>query len=194
MSKRLNTKYQLISFLFIVLSVFFIGYTLISKNSILEINVKPASNTRLSEQPLATYGSNTVLAEGKLVIKNPSLAQKLMYPDNDDLDLLSNLVILVVAISIFMISNKINVSDPFKNNISKYLTVIGLAFISYFLLNKIRLYIIKGDILSMTNDEFTIIKNNSTATLTMWMGILILCIRLILRKGLLLQQEQDLTV
>jgi len=185
---------KVVPILFIVLSLFFIGKILFDENLELKIKVSAAKNSKLAEQPVAIYGVNTVFADGILVIEKPSLAQKLFYPAITDFDILGNLVILVVAFSLLFISKKINVSDPFRTNIEKYLAIIGAAFVIYYILDRLRLYIIKDTILSITNNEFTINKHPVTGTFSLWIGILILWIRLILKKGKLLQQEQDLTV
>ena len=158
--------------------------------------VVPVKET-LSEKTVAFYGSDTIRLQGELIISNPTALQKVLLTDTTmDIDIISLIFMGVISIIIVRIIPKIYQQNLFRRDVSNSIKAIGYMMFLHVILRVLtNLWYAPGEIVRLTHNEFT-----THRTFPVWLyaegytALLILAIGSAYKRGVLLQQEQDLTV
>jgi len=190
------TRIKLGAWTFIVLCTMMIIGSLSSEDSI-SVAVSPTFHFHQFDSSISTYGENSIKLSGKLEIKHPSLIQRLLMPRNFiEFDILNCLLIITIAILLLWLLPHIHSSTIFQTDISSRIRWIGIALISFCLLDYARIFFyIMPEISRLTNDQFLYIKNGFILMpISFWLGITVLWIGKVYKNAFHLKQEQQLTI
>ena len=179
----------------LVISLLFLFMKLNSDGSI-TVSVKPNTLNTDYSSPVAIFGSNKIYA-GRLTIEHPTLIQKLFLPDELSLsDSFTLLGIIICSGLMIVLIPKIKEPNIFRKDLTRILYILAIGIILYSFLSVVKddVYVDK-EIKFLTNNQFT----NQAASPFLYMlfayiGFIIIRSIKIYKRGLQLQQEQDLTV
>jgi len=168
----------------------------LSESEGLTIPVTPVKDGRFDKVPVARYLENTVTG-GQLTIKYPGIIDRIMLSDKtSDLDMVTLLFLAVASIIIIWIVPKLQQEHLFRKDISQAIRLLGYLLMLHGLFSIYRnVSYMPGKIESLTNNEFT---SRVSVLLLTWaefyFALVVIAISNVYKRGVKLQQEQDLTV
>ena len=186
--------YKIILWLAILYSITFLIGAMVQDDP-LYILVRPPFDSQHSTSLLTLPGA-TVYAMGKLEIANPTIQQRLFYPDTfSHFDVVKNTFWLILSVILLKLVNIIEADGSFRNKAFKYLRILGIALIIYGFIAVIQNAFMTEQVKMLTNNNFFFSQTRSYPDrLEVWIGILILWFGRSYKKATQLQAEQDLTV
>jgi hypothetical protein len=168
--------------------------TLFFGSPFITLNVRPAFENSLIDSVILKDYKHTIKTAGILYFNNPSLTERILLPSRSFFhDFITNILVLFISIQILLGFKEFNDNALFRNKITIYLKRIGIAILVFSLINFAREGYITNKISDITNKSFVLNERVST-DFEVWTGILILLLATVLKKGSLLQKEQDLTI
>ncbi|MDI9364991.1 MAG: hypothetical protein QM541_08575 [Flavobacterium sp.] len=144
-----------------------------------------------SYETVSIYQNNTVIK-----ITNPSIWQRIFWPNIDGQDLIIQVCWIIIAICYLWILILIkNDYQPFEVNLSTPLFIAALiAFITAFYAS-FRKHYLDTVILRLTNNEFGYDKyGHQNYSYLIWIGVFLFIALNWYKKGYKLQKEQDFTI
>ncbi|WP_207492138.1 DUF2975 domain-containing protein [Aridibaculum aurantiacum] len=172
----------------------FIVMALIDSSSI-SIPVRPPYNAE-NATTLAAYSTATVYALGKLEIHQPSLLQRIVFPNFLSIfDVFRILFWLFLSIPLLLLVNTIDKNSAFRDNAARYLRMTGFIMILFFILEPVRNAYLNQEVLALTEKRFRLLHDfGFDNQLKLWIGLLAIWFSRSYKKATQLQAEQDLTV
>ncbi len=163
----------------------------------IEVLVQPNSQMRVAQKDITVYPACTLKQIGALHISHPTVLQQALFPDTVlGIDLITLLCICLGCILIVLIIPKLNENNLFRNDISLLIRILGylIIFHSVFSIYRMVAYI-PNEIAILTNHEYvTQNKFPIFVYAEAYMGLLVIAISYMFKRGLQLQEELDLTV
>jgi hypothetical protein len=163
----------------------------------IEVLVQPNSQMMVAEKDVTVYPACTLKQIGVLHISHPTVLQQALFPDTVlGIDLITLLCICLGCILIVLIIPKLNENNLFRNDISLLIIILGylIIFHSVFSIYRMVAYI-PNEIAMLTNHEY--VTQNKFPIFVFaeaYMGLLVIAISYMFKRGLQLQEELDLTV
>lgn len=184
---------------FIGLLMFSILFILIgySNEKKLVVAVEPVETSLYFNKPITNYGVDSVLLKGQLEIVNPTFLQKMLIMDaSPDYDMFTLIMTAIISIIIIRLLPKLHSRNLFRKDISASIRLLGYLLIFHAMVSYYRTIVYTpGEIGRITNNEFT---NHRTFPVLicaeLYTAFLVIAIGSAFKKGIQLQQEQDLTV
>jgi hypothetical protein len=163
----------------------------------IEVLVQPNSQMMVAQKDVTVYPACTLKQIGVLHISHPTILQQALFPDTVlGIDLITLLCICLGCILIVLIIPKFNENNLFRNDISLLISILGylIIFHSVFSIYRMVAYI-PNEIAILTNHEcVTQNKFPIFVFAEAYMGLLVIAISYMFKRGLQLQEELDLTV
>jgi hypothetical protein len=163
----------------------------------IEVLVQPNSQMMVAKKDVTTYPACTLKQIGALHISHPTILQQTLFPDSVlGIDLVTLLCICLGCILIVLIIPKFNENNLFRNDISLLISILGylMIFHSVFTIYRMVAYI-PNEIALLTNHEYvTQSKFPIFVFAEAYLGLLVIAIAYMFKRGLQLQEELDLTV
>ena len=163
----------------------------------IEVLVQPNSQMMVAQKDVTVYPACTLKQIGVLHISHPTVLQQALFPDTVlGIDLITLLCICLGCILIVLIIPKLNENNLFRNDISLLIIILGylIIFHSVFSIYRMVAYI-PNEIAMLTNHEY--VTQNKFPIFVFaeaYMGLLVIAISYMFKRGLQLQEELDLTV
>ncbi|TSA59379.1 MAG: DUF2975 domain-containing protein [Sediminibacterium sp.] len=163
----------------------------------IEVLVQPNSQMMVAQKDVTVYPACTLKLIGVLHISHPTVLQQALFPDTVlGIDLITLLCICLGCILIVLIIPKLNENNLFRNDISLLIIILGylIIFHSVFSIYRMVAYI-PNEIAMLTNHEY--VTQNKFPIFVFaeaYMGLLVIAISYMFKRGLQLQEELDLTV
>jgi hypothetical protein len=163
----------------------------------LVVPVKPVEKSGYESKPVAVYNHASITLGGQLSIKEPDFMERILLPNQlSGLDMISLLFLAIISLIVILIIPKINQSNLFRSDISDAVRLMGYLMMAHSIFSVYRkVSFIPQKIESLTNHEFTFL--NSFPFLQMaeiYFALIVLAMAGIYKRGIKLQEEQDLTV
>jgi|GEM_PF-6719055 len=160
----------------------------------MHIAVKAADTSSAAARPVAVYAQGKIFA-GNLVIQHPTPAQRFFLNGRSGTSLFTLMLIAAASIIVIVMTPKFNDQNLFRKDASGLIRILGY------------LVIFHGIALTFLNTyEYRIVQEATQQTFNplsrfpillwgeMYAGFVIVAIATWYRRGVQLQQEQDLTV
>ena len=163
----------------------------------LTIAIKPLKNGPYQNQPVTNYAAGTVHLQGSFTIYHPTIAQKFLFPGSlSGLDFGTLLFMMTVCILILLIVPKLQQQYIFRKDISHFIRILGYLMMLHGVFSIFRTVgYIPNEIERLTNAEFT---SQHDFPILIWaelyVSLLVISLAGFYKKGIQLQEEQDLTV
>lgn len=163
----------------------------------LHVRIKPVEFGAFSNKTITTYVTGTVQLNGELILSHPTIWQRVMFTNaKTNLDIISLLFIAVISIIIIRITPKVFQSNLFRKDISRSIQLIGYLMILHAIVSIYRtMGYAPAEINRITHNEFT---SFITFPILIWAeaytALIVIAIGSAYKRGIQLQQEQDLTV
>jgi len=163
----------------------------------IEVLVQPNSQMMVAQKDVTVYPACTLKQIGVLHISHPTILQQALFPDTVlGIDLITLLCICLGCILIVLIIPKLNENNLFRNDISIIIRILGylIIFDSVFSIYRMVAYI-PNEIAILTNHEY--VTQNKFPIFVFaeaYMGLLVIAISYMFKRGLQIQEELDLTV
>ena len=161
------------------------------------VSVKPAENGPYANRPVCDYEAGHVQLSGYFQITHPSFFQKLLLPDAvHSIDLFFLLFMAIGSIIIILIVPKLQQQNLFRKDISNSIRLLGYLIMLHGILSiyRITMYV-PEQIEQLTNNEFT---TSVPFPIFIWaelyFSLVVLALGSMYKRGIQLQEEQDLTV
>jgi hypothetical protein len=195
MNKTVRMIYGIIVIALTLIALVSIGLVFFDRGIEFKVNVIPTERSGNLDATLREYGNSKVEPRGALVLKDPDLFQKIIWPPEGHRlsDFFGSIFVFFVGINVLFIFRDYREKNVFRNNIYKHLRRIGWAFVIFHLVNLVRRIILKSQVLDLTGEGFRFY-DSLEGTFQIWVGVLLLWLSLIIQKGFKLQNEQDLTI
>jgi hypothetical protein len=161
------------------------------------IPVKPVENGRFANQSIATYATGTVTLSGYFTITNPGVTEKILLPNQTtDVDLFTLLFLAIVSVIVILVTPKLFQQNLFRKDISNSIRLLGYLTIFHSTANILRTsYYAPLTIESLTNNEFTTHRGFPiTSYAELYFALALIALAGVYKRGIKLQEEQDLTV
>lgn len=169
----------------------------LSDDSSIQIPVKPHLLSPYKDKVVASYDKNSVQISGELQIQHPTFLQRLLLPDSLwEFDILSNLLLIILAIIVLKLLPHIHSQALLKKDISKLISLFGWALMVFAVLDIARIYFYAIDLVAtITKDEFIIDRTGYRIfPIQFWLGIGILWVSRLYKNAFNIKQEQSLTI
>lgn len=200
MKKKFSFQYfyrTAIGIFFCVLSLGSIIELLATDSIPKKLYVKAKTDVIATKQTLRRY-ENAIIEQDKtaLIIKQPTLLQKVFWPQNDGYDFLLDVVIVICSIAYLVIASRLDSkSNPFAVDVRTPLQIIAASVILLGLFGHIRKHYINHQIELITDNQFSYdLYGSDNSSFLTWIGFLLCLIASWYTKAYKLQQEQDLTI
>ena len=163
----------------------------------IEVLVQPNSQMMVAQKDVTAYPACTLKQIGVLHISHPTILQQALFPDTVlGIDLITLLCICLGCILIVLIIPKLNENNLFRNDISILIRILGYLIIFHSVFNIYRMVAyIPNEIAILTNHEY--VTQNKFPIFVFaeaYMGLLVIAISYMFKRGLQIQEELDLTV
>jgi hypothetical protein len=142
------------------------------------------------------YNGNPLLPGGQFVVKDPGLFQHLFLRNNESGTNLFTLIMIMAgsAIIAFMMP-KMTSHLLFRKDVSRYIQVLGVLIIVHGLVTLFCTIEIRKYVKELTNGQFTTPSQFPVLLFAeMYMGFVVMAVGTWYKRGVKLQQEQDLTI
>ncbi|MEO8174267.1 MAG: DUF2975 domain-containing protein [Sediminibacterium sp.] len=169
----------------------------ISQSNGITVPVKPMPTTKYANQQVAVYTHGVVSSAGQLNITHPGMIERILLPNlTTDLDMLTLLFLALASIIIILVVPKLQQQHLFRKDISNYIRALGYLVALHGLLTFYRNAVYAHQkIEALTNNEFTSFNPSALLIWTeLYFSMVIIALAGLYRRGIKLQQEQDLTV
>ena len=171
-----------------------IGY---ADNGSVSIAVAPKQLGPYDARQVTTYADANLTLSGQLTFKHPSIWQRLLLTNNYiGVDFFSLLLLSVISIIIILITPKLQQQNLFKKDISNAIRLVGYIIMVHGIVTIYRNTVYTpSQISKLTNDEFTGFTNLPILVIAeMYFALIVIALGSIYKRGIKLQQEQDLTI
>lgn len=169
----------------------------LSNDSIIEIPVKPHLVSPYKDKVVATYNKSSIHISGVLQIQQPNFLQRLLLPSSFlEFDILSNLLLITLAVIVLKLLPHVHSQALFKTDISKTISVFGWTLMIFWLLDTCRLFFYTmPQIELLTNNEFMFARTGYMMfPIQFWLGIGILWVSRLYKNAFNIKQDQSLTI
>lgn len=194
--KALFTRIKLGAWTIIIFcSLFAVGG--LFNDSAIQIPVKPQFLSSYKDKVVASYSKGTVHINGEFQIDNPNLLQRLLLPDSLlEFDILSNLLLITLAVIVLKLLPHVHSQKLFKTDISKTIGLFGWALMIFWLLDSLRIFFYTmPQIKILTKNEFMFARTGYLIfPIQFWLGIGILWVSRLYKNAFNIKQEQELTI
>lgn len=180
---------MLFSLLFIV-----IGF---SNSDLITIPVKPFAKDSVERKTKAFYGKAVVYYSHELTIQHPDPFERILLTDPaDGIDLVSLFFLFVISLIIVLVIPKLQQNNLFRRDISDALRWLGYLIMAHALLVMYRDIVLIPEIVEGRTDRaFTSIHSFPILMIVESnFALVLLAFASIYKRGVKLQEEQDLTV
>lgn len=169
----------------------------LSDDSSIQIPVKPHLLSPYKEKVVISYSKSAVHVSGDLLIEHPTFSQRLLLPDSLwEFDILSNLLLITLAVIVLKILPHVHSQALFKKDISKMISAFGWSLMIFWILDTLRVHLYTmPQVEILTNAEFMFVKNGYIIfPVQFWLGIGILWVSRLYKNAFNIKQEQSLTI
>jgi hypothetical protein len=152
---------------------------------------------KIEDKVLKSYETVSIFQDNTVIkITNPSIWQRIFWPDIDGQDLIIQVWCIIIAICYLWILLLIkNNYQPFEANLSAPLSIAALTTVVIAFYCSFRKHYLDKEILQLTNNEFGYEKyGHQDYSYLIWIGLFLFIALNWYQKGYKLQQEQDLTI
>ena len=154
----------------------------------------PINQTLSIQQPKALLAfSNVKLISNQTVleINNPTIVQRLFWPNVDDFEPLVWLVIFITGIVLLKIFISLGPQILFQKNNLNWLNLLCGSYITCFFIFHFSGYFINTQVKALTNGQITFNRfGNVHSTNLVWVGFLCVLIYQLYKRGLELQENK----
>jgi hypothetical protein len=161
------------------------------------LSVKPLPGSQFNDKPVANYAEGNVALGGQLTILNPGFIERAFLPDaTTDIDSVTLLFLAAASVIIILVLPKVKQENLFRKDISTSIRLLGYLVMAHgiFSIYRILEYAPKR-IEAITNHEFTTIRSFPLMTMAeLYFSLIVIAVAGIYKRGIKLQEEQDLTV
>lgn len=163
----------------------------------ISVNVQPTDTSPYLNRNITAYPGGTVHLQGQLTITHPTLTQTLLFPGNvTGLDIGTLLCLTVACVIIIFTVPKLGKQHLFRKDITDSFRLLGflLMFHAIFSLYRTISYL-PEEVEQLTNHAFTSIRHFPLMIwLELYVSLILLVTASLYKKGIRLQEEQDLTI
>lgn len=144
---------------------------------------------------ISVYEKATISSGYQFTIDNPSLLERLLLPGEGP-DLVTLFVLVVISLIIVRAIPKLQQNNLFRKDISYSLRLLGYVLLAHGVFSLFsELQFIPGIVEQHTNNTFTSIRYFPIVTMAeMYFALVLMAWATIYKRGIKLQEEQDLTV
>jgi hypothetical protein len=165
-------------------------------NDEIRVAVSPVPGSAYDTKQLAIYPGAVVFTSGSLLIKDPTIMQRLFFKDIfADCELFTLIGIIIASLFIIRMTPKKKGEDLFRKDISKSLYILGSLIILHTLIILYARIYAAGQVEELTNHTFTIAGSFQLLIYAeAYAGFIVIAMGTWYKRGVKLQQEQDLIV
>lgn len=154
------------------------------------LKVAPNTESTLSKEPIKKYNGSQLYFKGDLVIKDfPWWKRTLLSNDTTDAVAMSLLAALVL-----LIIQTLQKGNTYHQKIGKYIFTSGTIFLFSTICEILQRYYLKGEVLTRTNGEFILLRNEAAILPDTFVGIILLAFSAVYTEAYKMKKEQDLTI
>jgi hypothetical protein len=169
----------------------------LSSETGVSVVVKPITDSVTVVRPVVTYPSGNIQSQGLLTLDHPTLIQRLMFPGPfTDIDCVTLLCMGLASIIIILIVPKLQQHTVFRKDITMYIRMLGWLLIVHGIFSWYRIAIfLPTEIEKLTAEKYTAITHFPIIVAAeLYVAMIVLALAGLYKKGIQLQEEQDLTV
>lgn len=181
---------KLMLILLIILTILESVDVLMTADKQLSFAITPINNTHLVSTTLSNQAS--LVATPTLQVKTNNWYHLLVLDNQIGMAPLKALSFLIVYACSLIALFRLNQDNFFQTDVSELLATAAVALILYFLIERYTHRSFRQDVLSLTNQQYKLAHLNHTWML--WLGIGLGWLSRFMKRGYLLQQEQNLTI
>lgn len=181
---------KLMLILLIILTVLESVDVLMTADKQLSFAITPINNTNFVTTTLSNQAS--LVAIPSLQVKTDNWYHLLVLDNQIGMSPLKALSLLIVYVCSLLALFRLNQDNFFQTDVSDLLAAAAVALILYFLIERYTHRSFREDVLSLTNQQYKLAHLNHTWML--WLGIGLGWLSRFMKRGYLLQQEQNLTI
>ncbi len=181
---------KLILILLIVLTAWEAVDVLMAADKQLSFTITPINNTPVATTTLSEKAS--LVATQSLQVKTEKWYHLLVLDNQIGIAPLQALSLLVVYCCSLIALFRLNQDNFFQTDVSDLLATAAVSLILYFLIERYTHRSFREDVLSLTNNQYKLAPLYHTWML--WLGIGLGWLSRFMKRGYLLQQEQNLTI
>jgi hypothetical protein len=146
------------------------------------------------QQPkeLLTFASAKLLSnQTVLEIKNPTILQRLFWPNENDFEPLVWLVVFITGVVVLKIFMSLGPQIVFQKDNLKWLNLLCGSYITCFFIFHFSGYFINSQVQALTNEQLTYNRfGNAHTSNLVWIGFLFVFIYQLYKRGLDLQESK----
>jgi hypothetical protein len=169
----------------------------LSESDGINMPVKSVLDGQYDNQIVATYPSGVVKLGGQFTITNPVFMDRIFLPAvTTDLDMLALLFIAIASIIVIWITPKLQTQHLFRKDISNAIRLLGYLIMLHGVLNIYRIIqYAPARIEALTNHQFTSMRSFPVMQWAeLYFALVVIALAGLYKRGMKLQEEQDLTV
>ena len=169
----------------------------LSESDGINIPVKSVLDGPYHNRTVTTYPSGVVKLGGQFKITNPVLMDRIFLPAvTTDLDMLALLFLAIVSIIFIWITPKLQTQHLFRKDISNAIRLLGYLLMLHGIMNIYRvIQYAPVRIETLTNHQFTSMRSFPIIQWAeLYFALVVIALAGLYKRGMKLQQEQDLTV
>ena len=191
---------KILKFLFLIGSIIGVGMVIASIFFLFKSDVSlivVAKKSLLPDVERNGFQISNVSEMGLIKFKVKGLLDWVLIPRSNRLDLYSNIFSLLITWQLFKIANEINMEKPFLGNVVKRLQYLQQLVIAGWLVTGLiwtYTYFAVRELTKMTYTIGSFYNLVSPGYLTLGTWLIVLLFSYVYKRGVVLQQEQDLTI
>ena len=141
---------------------------------------------------MLTFASAKLLSnQTVLEIKNPTILQRLFWPNENDFEPLVWLVVFITGVVVLKIFMSLGPQIVFQKDNLKWLNLLCGSYITCFFIFHFSGYFINSQVQALTNEQLTYNRfGNAHTSNLVWIGFLFVFIYQLYKRGLDLQESK----
>lgn len=167
-----------------------------SENGV-SVVVKPINDSLTVNQSTVTYPSGNIQSQGLFTLDHPTFVQRLMFPGPfTDIDFATLFCMSLASIIIILIVPKLQQQHIFRKDITRSIRMLGWLLILHGIFSIYRtVEYLPSEVKRLTTQQYNTIPHFPIMICAeLYVAMIVLALAGFYKKGVQLQEEQDLTV
>ena len=184
-------KYKVIGLICVIMGAWGFCSSLFSDGYTINLHIKQTLSIQEPKALLTFNNAQLISNETVLEINNPTLVQRLFWPNEKDFEPLVWLVIFITGIVLLKIFILLGPQITFQKNNLNWLSLLCGSYITSFFIFHFSGYFINTQVQALTNGQITFDRfGNAHTTNLVWVGILFVFVYQLYKRGLELQENK----
>lgn len=183
--------HKLIGLVCILMGAWGFCSSLFSDSYTINLHIKQTLSIQQPKALLSFNNAKLISNETVLEINNPTIVQRLFWPNENDFEPLVWLVVLITGVVVIKIFMSLGPQIVFQKDNLKWLNLLCGTYITCFFIFHISGYFINTQVQALTNAQLTFNRyGNAHTTNLVWIGFLFVFIYQLYKRGLELQENK----